>query len=100
MIDPMKTDIDAVEELQLRRWARENYIPAEERDGLWHPVLLEELRRRDQELAEAYTLPSRAHAIVPLVPFDVLKLHQAHASPPSPNFLLSVAEIPVETQPR
>jgi len=45
-------ELDAVEEMRLRTWARQNYVPAEERDNQWHPVILEEMRRRDQELAD------------------------------------------------
>ncbi len=43
---------DAIEELQLRRWARENYVPATNRDTTWHPVVLEEMRRKDSERRE------------------------------------------------
>ena len=41
------------EELRLRRWARENYVPNDERDGTWHPIILEEMRRKDGEVSEA-----------------------------------------------
>jgi len=40
---------DAIEELKLRRWARENYVPVNSRDTLWHPVVLEEMHRKDAE---------------------------------------------------
>ena len=49
----MMTDLDLIEELRLRRWARENYVPADERDGGWHPIILEEMRRKDGEVSEA-----------------------------------------------
>jgi hypothetical protein len=42
-------DLDAIEELKLRRWARENYVPVSHRDGRWHPVVLEEMHRKDLE---------------------------------------------------
>ena len=42
-------DIDLIEELRLRRWARENYVPAGERDAAWHPIILEEMSRKDRE---------------------------------------------------
>lgn len=45
-------DIDVIEELRLRRWARENYVPADERDRSWHPIILEEMRRKDGEVSE------------------------------------------------
>ena len=46
-------DLDFIEELRLRRWARENYVPADERDARWHPIILEEMRRKDGEVSEA-----------------------------------------------
>lgn len=46
------TEIDLIEELRLRRWARENYVAADERDARWHPIILEEMRRRDGEVSE------------------------------------------------
>ena len=41
--------VDAIEEIRLRTWARKNYAPATERDEGWHPVILDEMRRKDQE---------------------------------------------------
>jgi len=48
-------EIDFIEELRLRRWARENYVPAAQRQLTWHPVVLEEMSRkeRDGSLIEA-----------------------------------------------
>lgn len=45
------TELDAVEEMRLRTWARQNYAPVEERNPSWHPVIHEEMRRRDRELS-------------------------------------------------
>jgi hypothetical protein len=42
-------DMDLIEELRLRRWARENYVPPEQRDGAWHPVVQEEMSKKDSE---------------------------------------------------
>jgi len=49
----MHTDeeIDFIEEIRLRSWARTNYASVAERDQSWHPVVLEEMDRRDRELA-------------------------------------------------
>ena len=41
--------VDFIEELRLRRWARENYVPSGERDTAWHPIILEEMSRKDSE---------------------------------------------------
>src|SRR5262249_43969816 len=46
-------EVDVIEELRLRRWARENYVPADERSVSWHPIILEEMRRKDGEVSEA-----------------------------------------------
>jgi hypothetical protein len=45
-------EVDFIEELRLRRWARENYVPADERDRAWHPIILEEMRHKDGEVSE------------------------------------------------
>ena len=44
--------IDLIRELRLRHWARTNYVPEEIRPDDWHPVVLDEMRRRDEELSE------------------------------------------------
>ncbi|MCS7161197.1 MAG: hypothetical protein RMJ19_12060 [Gemmatales bacterium] len=45
--------LDMIEELRLRRWARENYVPPEQRSPHWHQVIHDEMSRRDLELLEA-----------------------------------------------
>lgn len=44
--------VDLVEEFQLRRWARMNYVEQPERQNDWHPVVIEEMLRRDWELGK------------------------------------------------
>lgn len=44
-------EVDLIEELQLRRWARENYVPPTGRDATWHPVVHDEMVRKDREAA-------------------------------------------------
>jgi hypothetical protein len=46
-------EVDFIEELRLRRWARENYVPANERNTSWHPIILEEMHSKDGEVSEA-----------------------------------------------
>ncbi len=46
----MSMQVDPIEELRLRRWAREIYVPADDRDESWHPIILEEMLCRDEEL--------------------------------------------------
>jgi len=45
----MSWEIDFIEELRLRRWARENYVPAQHRQRNWHPVVIDEMSSKDRE---------------------------------------------------
>jgi hypothetical protein len=45
----LELDLDLIEELRLRRWARENYVPPENRQRTWHPVVHEEMNKKDNE---------------------------------------------------
>jgi hypothetical protein len=58
---------DLVEELRLRRWARQNYVSAELRDKTWHACVLNEMDRKDHELQTAVEFVDVAQRIVPLV---------------------------------
>jgi hypothetical protein len=49
MVSSGLVDLDFIEELRLRRWARENFVPVEQRLPTWHPVVLEEMHRKDDE---------------------------------------------------
>ena len=42
-------EMDLIEELRMRSWARENYVPLEQRDGSWHPVIQDEMTKKDSE---------------------------------------------------
>lgn len=44
------TELDFIEELRLRRWARENYVPSTQRQKTWHPVVHEEMTKKESEL--------------------------------------------------
>jgi hypothetical protein len=41
--------VDPVEEIRLRTWARKHYASPAERDEDWHPIILDEMSRKDQE---------------------------------------------------
>ena len=56
MTSGLSPDVDFIEELRLRRWARENYVPVDRRDIAWHPIVLEEMTRKDSEKR----IPARA----------------------------------------
>ncbi len=53
MLSSVAAEVDFIEELRLRRWARENYVPRGQRELSWHPVILDEMDRKDVEMAEA-----------------------------------------------
>lgn len=42
-------EMDLIEEFQMRRWARENYVPLDQRDESWHPVIQDEMMKKDRE---------------------------------------------------
>jgi len=43
------SEVDAIEEIRLRTWARKNYTPAHKRDDTLHPIILDEMKRKDEE---------------------------------------------------
>ncbi len=59
--------ISIVEELKLRRWAREHFVPQAYRKSGWHAVVLDEMRCRDVEMAAAEAVQP-ASLFVPLEP--------------------------------
>ena len=46
------TEVDFIEELRLRRWAREHYVPPDRRESSWHPVIIDEMVRKENERNE------------------------------------------------
>ena len=51
MLHSIVAEVDFIEELRLRRWARENYVSRNEREVSWHPVILDEMNRKERESA-------------------------------------------------
>lgn len=90
MSNPHSLHADPVEELRLRRWARENYVPLVRRDRTWHAIVLDEMQRKDQELAAAETYSEIARRIVPLFPEEGASLRGPHIEPARTNVLLRV----------
>lgn len=72
--------MDIVKELRLRRWARANYVAADERKKSWHPIVLDEMHAKDDELL----INSRSRTIevsfVPLAPTIIQRVHSPHAN--------------------
>ena len=52
MTSMVSSELDLIEELRLRRWARENYVPRGQRQKTWHPVVHEEMRKKDGEAGD------------------------------------------------
>ena len=51
MLSSVAAEVDFIEELRLRRWARENYVPRNQRELSWHPVILDEMDPKDTEMS-------------------------------------------------
>lgn len=49
MISGVVAELDFIEELRLRRWARENHVPPELRQRSWHPIVHDEMAKKDSE---------------------------------------------------
>lgn len=92
-------DLDVIEELRLRRWAREHYVPAAERDGAWNAVVLDEMQQKDAEAALAPDQHVGASAYVPLHPGTFLTLHGPHAETEKAERLFKVPDLAVPRSP-
>jgi hypothetical protein len=60
MVSSVSEELDFIQELRLRRWARENYVPAGEREVSWHPVILDEMTKKDLDLERTGNLSTCA----------------------------------------
>jgi hypothetical protein len=76
MSDSKFAGVDLVKELRLRRWARQNYVPADDRRNSWHPIVLDEMKAKDDEIAES---AATAFPYVPLAPSTTHTIHGSHA---------------------
>ena len=57
MMSSVLGDLDFIEELRMRRWARENYVPGGRREASWHPIVLDEMDKKDLEMSDAEPTP-------------------------------------------
>lgn len=90
---------------RLKKWAHENYTLPDQRSGSWHPIVLEEMAKRDAEIeilrnqAESWDeLQAKLQSIVPLMPDQHLYLHQKHDDTPSPKFMSKPDTVSLEQQ--
>ncbi len=88
------SQINVIRELRLRRWARNHYVPAEERLSTWNPVVLEEMMVRDREIqSQLENAPPLVSQFVPLSPEPVNILHPAHENQNEPKLLHTIQEV-------
>ena len=78
---------DLIQELRLRKWAREHYVTEQDRnDGEWHAIVLDEMRRKDDEFRELGSKQTIVTSYVPLAPtvsYIVHSGHTDHFGPPA-----------------
>ena len=60
MTSSVLAELDLIEELRLRRWARENYVPRSQRQPSWHHIIHDEMNRKDVEADEVEVAPNYA----------------------------------------
>ncbi len=58
MTSSVLSELDLIEELRLRRWARENYVPRGQRQKSWHPIVHDEMKKKDGEAGEEERTPA------------------------------------------
>jgi hypothetical protein len=58
MSSSVMAELDLIEELRLRRWAREHYVPRSQRQITWHPVVHDEMSKKDTEKRREPSGPS------------------------------------------
>lgn len=86
MASRVSGNVDLIEELQLRRWARQHYLPPAQRPAFWHPIVLEEMAFRDQEDAQRAAAETETWGpFVPLAPLEWFDLHAAHGRVQKPQ---------------
>ena len=70
---------DLIQELRLRKWAREHYVNERDRnDDEWHPVVLDEMRRKDDEFRMLCSRQTIVTSYVPLAPTSSHIVHNGH----------------------
>ena len=60
MVSSVSAELDFIEELRMRRWARENYVPRGRRKTSWHPVVHEEMEKKEIEAGAEDITPQYA----------------------------------------
>ena len=81
--------VDLIAELRLRQWARANYVPAEiRRDSQWHPIVLDEMQRKDADLRVQRRAPVTGATPIPHQETGgtIRRVDNAREPSPAPHF--------------
>ena len=73
--------MDLVRELRLRQWARQHYVPVEQRQAEWHHIVLQEMQLRDQEIG---AVPASEVAPAIEAALDTIVSNHEHVREPIP----------------
>lgn len=78
--------VDLIDELRMRAWARANHVPTDQRPDSWHPIVLDEMSRKDLDTV-AWTSDDSGigSAYVPVVPTNVYVVHPGHTGTDEPR---------------
>ena len=90
MIKELDSTISLVKELRLRSWARTHYVSAAQRKETWNPVVLDEMKIKDQEMSESEenSMDARVTSMfVPLAPAVNRRLDEAHIEASAPHII-------------
>lgn len=90
----MKKEVSAASslaaEFRMRRWARTHYVSSDQRKETWNPIVLDEMRMKDQEMSEAEDNSMKARVssmYVPLAPGVSCRIDEAHHDASAPHIL-------------
>lgn len=86
-----ETAISLLAEFRLRRWARVHYVPSHQRKESWNPIVLDEMRIKDQEMentTKENSMKARVSSMyVPLAPDVTSRIDEAHNEISTPHIL-------------
>ncbi len=85
-----KTTTSIIAEFRLRRWARMNYVSSDQRSETWNPIVLDEMKLKDQEMLESEdnSMNARVSSMyVPLAPSETNRIDEAHIEASTPHIL-------------
>lgn len=90
----MKREVSAASslaaEFRMRRWARIHYVSSDQRKETWNPIVLDEMRMKDQEMSQAEdnSMNTRVSSMyVPLAPGVTSRIDEAHHDASAPHIL-------------